>query len=157
MDNHCLAHGTLLNIMWQAWWEGSLRENGYTSMSLLCAPETVITLLISYNPAQNKKVKKHKNPKMTLLFSCLSHALTSSSWVKAISGPRVGSRLCAQELCGPMHPENGQERGLWAPAGHSSGCGPSPWDCWETCTGASRAAWREETCSACCQGGAAPN
>ena len=26
---YCTAHGTLLNVMWQPGWEGSLRENGY--------------------------------------------------------------------------------------------------------------------------------
>ena len=25
----CIVHGTLLNIMWQPGWEGSLGENGY--------------------------------------------------------------------------------------------------------------------------------
>ena len=27
-----IAHGTLLNIMWQPGWEGSLGENGYMGM-----------------------------------------------------------------------------------------------------------------------------
>ena len=138
------------------------------SMSLLCVPETVTTLLIGYNPAQNKKVKTNKQKKTkqkndTPLFMFKPHSerasvygvsqsrtrlkrLSSSSsscpLQVGISGPRVGSRLCEQELCGPMYPEHGQERGLWAPAG------PSPWGCWETCMGASRAGGREETCTA---------
>ena len=29
--------------------------------SLLCSPETITVLLISYTPIQNKKVKKFKN------------------------------------------------------------------------------------------------
>ena len=29
---YCTAQGTLLNVMWQAGWEGSLRENGYMDM-----------------------------------------------------------------------------------------------------------------------------
>ena len=29
---HCIAHGTLLNVMWQPGWEGSLGENGYMYM-----------------------------------------------------------------------------------------------------------------------------
>ena len=27
--SYCIAPGTLLNVMWQARWEESLRENGY--------------------------------------------------------------------------------------------------------------------------------
>ena len=26
---NCITHGTLLNVMWQPGWEGSLGENGY--------------------------------------------------------------------------------------------------------------------------------
>ena len=26
---YCIAHGTLLTVMWQSWWEESLEENGY--------------------------------------------------------------------------------------------------------------------------------
>ena len=29
---YCIAQGTLLNIMWQPGWEGSLGENGYISV-----------------------------------------------------------------------------------------------------------------------------
>ena len=28
----CRAQGTLLNVMWQPWWKGSLGENGYMSV-----------------------------------------------------------------------------------------------------------------------------
>ena len=58
---HCLAQGTLLNLMWQPEWEGSLgRIDTYTCMaeSLCCPPETLPTWLISYTPIQNKKLKK---------------------------------------------------------------------------------------------------
>ena len=47
----CLAHGTLLNVMWQPGWEGSLGENGYTlcmAEYLCCLPETITALLIGY-------------------------------------------------------------------------------------------------------------
>ena len=26
---YCIVHGTLLSVMWQPGWEGSLGENGY--------------------------------------------------------------------------------------------------------------------------------
>ena len=70
---YCIAHGTLLNVMWQHGWDGSLVENGYMyiygvwgrmvtcicmAKSLHCSPETITTLLISYTPMQNKKLKK---------------------------------------------------------------------------------------------------
>ena len=29
---HCIAQGTLLNVMWQPGWEGSLGENEYMYM-----------------------------------------------------------------------------------------------------------------------------
>ena len=33
MDSqHCIAHETLLNVMWQPGWEGNLGENGYVYM-----------------------------------------------------------------------------------------------------------------------------
>ena len=43
---NCIAQGTLLNVMWQPGWEGSLRENGYMCMHG-CPLETVTGLLIS--------------------------------------------------------------------------------------------------------------
>ena len=57
-----MAHGTLLNVMWQPGWEGGLGENGYMFMcgeSLCGSPET-ITLLIGYTPVRNKKFKRKK-------------------------------------------------------------------------------------------------
>ena len=42
------AQGTLLNVMWQPGWEGSLGENEYVYLgmaeSLHCSPETITTL-----------------------------------------------------------------------------------------------------------------
>ena len=32
MKTYCIAHGTLLIVMWQPGWEGSLRENAYVYM-----------------------------------------------------------------------------------------------------------------------------
>ena len=46
----CLAYGTLLNVMGQPGWEGSLGENGYSicmAEYLCCLPES-ITALIGY-------------------------------------------------------------------------------------------------------------
>ena len=59
MDNQQgIAQGTRLNVMWQPGWMRSLEENGYMYIydwvSLLSTC-TVITLLISYTPIQNKK------------------------------------------------------------------------------------------------------
>jgi len=42
-----IAQGTLLNVMWQPRWEGSLRKNGMAE-SLCCPPETITTLLVGY-------------------------------------------------------------------------------------------------------------
>ena len=43
-----MAQGTLLNVMWQPGWEGSLGENEYVYIgmaeSLHCSPENVTTL-----------------------------------------------------------------------------------------------------------------
>ena len=55
--NKDLTCGTLLSVMWQPGWEGSLGDNGYMHM-YDCSLETITTLLISYNPIQNKKLKK---------------------------------------------------------------------------------------------------
>ena len=55
--NKDLTCGTLLSVMWQPGWEGSLGDNGYMHM-YDCSLETITTLLISYNPIQNKKFKK---------------------------------------------------------------------------------------------------
>ena len=32
MRTHCIAHGTLLIVVWQPGWEGSLGENEYMYM-----------------------------------------------------------------------------------------------------------------------------
>ena len=57
MDNQqgpCIAHGTLLNVMWQPGWDGSLGKNGYmcTYESLCCLPETITTVFISLSSVQ---------------------------------------------------------------------------------------------------------
>ena len=31
-QTYCIAHGTLLSVMWQLGWEGSLGEKGYMYM-----------------------------------------------------------------------------------------------------------------------------
>ena len=49
-----ITQGTLLSVMWQPGWEGTLGENGYVYMymaeSLCCPPETMTALLIGYTP-----------------------------------------------------------------------------------------------------------
>ena len=53
MGLYCIAQGTLLNVVWQSGWEGSLGENGYMYMYgwvPCCSSETITTLLISYTP-----------------------------------------------------------------------------------------------------------
>ena len=32
LGSYCTAHGTLLSVMWQPEWEGSLGDNGYVDM-----------------------------------------------------------------------------------------------------------------------------
>ena len=64
---YCIAHGTLLSVMWQTGWEGSLGENGYMYM-YGCIP-----LLFTWDfhstvtPFQSKKFffffQKSKTPK----------------------------------------------------------------------------------------------
>ena len=49
--NKDLAQETLLNVMWQPGWEGSLGENGCMFMYgrvACCSPESITTLLIGY-------------------------------------------------------------------------------------------------------------
>ena len=56
-----IARVTLLNIMWQPGWKGSLKENDTSicmAESLCCPPETITTLLLGYTPIHNKKFKK---------------------------------------------------------------------------------------------------
>ena len=50
---YCIAHGTLLDVMWQPGWEGSLgRMDTCICMveSLCCPPETITTSLVGYTP-----------------------------------------------------------------------------------------------------------
>ena len=61
------AQGTLLDVMWQPGWEGSLGENGYMYIhvypkaeSLCCSPETITAFLIGYTPKLNKKFFQKK-------------------------------------------------------------------------------------------------
>ena len=60
---YCIAHGILLNVMWQPGGEGNLGENGYMYIcmaeSLCCAPVIITTLLIGYTPMQNKNFFKN--------------------------------------------------------------------------------------------------
>ena len=55
-----IAHGTLLNVIWQPAWEWSLGENGcmYMAVHLHCSPETVPTLLIGYTLIKINSEKK---------------------------------------------------------------------------------------------------
>ena len=45
------THGTLLSVMWQPEWEGSLGENGYMYIymaeSFHCSPEAITILLMA--------------------------------------------------------------------------------------------------------------
>ena len=67
--------------MWQPGWEGGLGKNGYMYMaeSLCHSPETITTLLISYTPIQNKKLKAIFFFKVALLLNVMS---TSDDWNK---------------------------------------------------------------------------
>ena len=60
---YCKALGTLLNVMWQPGWRGSLERNwihAYRMAVSLCgSPETITVLLIGYLPIQNKKFKNN--------------------------------------------------------------------------------------------------
>ena len=48
---YCIAQGTLLNVIWQPGWEGSLGENGYVYLygwvALLCTWNYIITALLT--------------------------------------------------------------------------------------------------------------
>ena len=49
-SSHCIAHGTLLNVMFQPGWERGLGERGtclYMAESLHGSPETIIALLMA--------------------------------------------------------------------------------------------------------------
>ena len=59
-----IAHGTLLNVMWQAGWERSVGENGYKYMHgwvPFLSTGNYHNIVISYIPIQSKKLKKKKN------------------------------------------------------------------------------------------------
>ena len=46
-----VAHGTLLDVVWQPGWEGSLTENGYMCMYgwvPCCSSETITTLFVHW-------------------------------------------------------------------------------------------------------------
>ena len=45
--------------MWLPGWEGGMDTCTGTAETLCCALETITTLLISYTPMQNKKLKKN--------------------------------------------------------------------------------------------------
>ena len=58
-----MAHGTLLNVMWQPEGRGVLGKMDtcvciYMAESICCLTEIIITLFISYIPIQNLKFKK---------------------------------------------------------------------------------------------------
>ena len=55
-----IAPGALLSVMAQPGWEGRLGEKGSCirmAESLLCSPETALTLLIGYTPIQSTNLK----------------------------------------------------------------------------------------------------
>ena len=67
MDNQQgpTARGTLLNVICQPRWEGSLGENEYKNVYggiPPYSPETITTLSISCTLTQNRKFKKRKKP-----------------------------------------------------------------------------------------------
>ena len=55
------SSGTLLKVMWQAGWEGNLRENGYMDMYHLKPSQHC--LLTRYTSKHSKKKFKKKNKK----------------------------------------------------------------------------------------------
>ena len=62
METYCITHGTLLIVVWQPGWEGSLGGRMdtciYMAEALCSSPETITTLLIICTPIQNKMFKK---------------------------------------------------------------------------------------------------
>ena len=81
---YCIAHKTLLNVMWQSGWEGSFRENGYMYIygwvPSLVLPETITTLLIGYTPIQNIKLKKKLIFLIYLITSLLPENWAGRKW-----------------------------------------------------------------------------
>ena len=70
MDNHKgsyhITQGTLLHVMWQPRWEGSLGENGYKRVYGRGPLGSTwnyrnVDMIISYTPIQNKKLKIKRN------------------------------------------------------------------------------------------------
>ena len=63
-----LAHGTLLNVMWEPGWRGGCCRRMDTCVcvteSLDCSPEAITTLLTGYTPIQYKKfiINKEMEP-----------------------------------------------------------------------------------------------
>ena len=79
---YCIAHETLLNVMWQHGWEGCGRGRMDTCICmaepLWCSSETITTLLISCTPVQNKIKKKkeiYNNKRICMLSKCTSGCL----------------------------------------------------------------------------------
>ena len=77
-----IAHGTLLNVMWNldgrgVW--GRMDTCICMAESLLCASEPMTALLISYTPMQNKKFKNKQKQ---------NHALQEDKWTKLISASK---------------------------------------------------------------------
>ena len=75
---YCVAHGTLLNVMWQPAWKGIWgRRDTRTCMaeSLRCSPETITTLLIGCTPKQTNKKSLQMvfdyHPNTTIFFRCI--------------------------------------------------------------------------------------
>ena len=75
---YCVAHGTLLNVMWQPAWKGIWgRRDTRTCMaeSLCCSPETITTLLIGCTPKQTNKKSLQMvfdyHPNTTIFFRCI--------------------------------------------------------------------------------------
>ena len=75
---YCVAHGTLLNVMWQPAWKGIWgRRDTRTCMaeSLCCSPETITTLLIGCTPKQTNKKSLQRvfdhHPNTTIFFRCI--------------------------------------------------------------------------------------
>ena len=66
---YCIAHETLLSFGWELDGRGGEFEGEciFMAETLHCSPET-ITLLIGYNPLQNKKFKKKSTPILIALF-----------------------------------------------------------------------------------------
>ena len=83
---YCVAHRTLLSVMWHPGWKRSLGENGYICLcmteSLCCPPETITTLLIGRIYPKTKSFKKKvliHNSGTPYLWLCTSDKIRASS------------------------------------------------------------------------------